>query len=143
MTNDIHISLFSSLPPPSSRVTSRNNSPRRVELEEPKPVRVIPSHVFVVILTREFDDGGVRPPHDFGPGGSDGKEDDYREEDDDDEGYREGSHRADVVCRGILRRESWYPPQCILFYRTLLYNTVSCMPRGIFGENPGHIMKSL
>jgi hypothetical protein len=43
------------------------------------------------------------------------------------------------VCRGILRRESWYPLRA--FYS--LYSTIhciSCMPRGIFGENPGHIM---
>ncbi len=94
-------------PPPPPRVTPRNNSPRSVELEEPKTVRVVPRHVFVEILTREFDDGGVRPPHDFGPGGPGGKWDDREE--DDEEGYREGSHRADV-CAGVLRMENDRPP---------------------------------
>jgi hypothetical protein len=82
MTNDIRfLSLHLSPAPPSMDTTSRKHSPRRVELEEPKPVRVIPRHIFVEILIRKFDDGGVRPPRDLGPGGPGGKEDD-REEDD-------------------------------------------------------------
>ena len=73
--------------------TNYVNSPRRVELQEPKAVGVVLRQL-VEIRLRQFDDGGVRwpPDDDVGDGATE-----YAKRRQEEGGDGDGSHRTNTV----------------------------------------------